>query len=90
MTAIVLTPDQYATILDRIEELERKLKELEKKDAKTTPIDPLLTVEEVARRLRVSTKSVYRRIRERKINAFLLSGKSYGIRQSEIDKYLTR
>lgn len=40
--------------------------------------------------LKVSTKTVYRRIEGRELKTVLLSGKSYGIRKSEIEKYLTR
>jgi len=75
--------------MGRIEQLETQVKQL--KVANDAPVvDPYLTVEEAAKLLKVSTKTVYRRIEGRELKTVLLSGKSYGIRKSEIEKYLTR
>lgn len=49
--------------------------------------DPLLTVGEVARIMRVSNMTVYRLIKSRQLAA-LRVGKNYRIRQSDVERYL--
>lgn len=88
-SAVVLTAQDFALLMGRIEQLETQVKQL--KVANDAPVtDPYLTVEEAAKLLKVSTKTVYRRIEGRELKTVLLSGKSYGIKKSEIEKYLTR
>lgn len=89
LTAVVLSAQDYALLINRLEQLEAQVRQLASVNHKPV-IDPFLTVEEAARLLKVSTKTVYRRIEKRELKTVLLSGKSYGIRKSEIEKYLTR
>ncbi|HEY1332314.1 MAG TPA: helix-turn-helix domain-containing protein [Actinomycetota bacterium] len=49
---------------------------------------PLLTVREVAHALRVSTMTVYRLIHGGRLRA-LRVGKSYRVRESDLDTYLS-
>lgn len=51
--------------------------------------DKLLTVNEVAKMLRVSNMTVYRLVRNKQIHAVKV-GKNYRIKQSDVDKYLGR
>ncbi len=89
LTAVVLSAQDYALLISRLEQLETQVRQLASVNHKPV-IDPFLTVEEAAKLLKVSTKTVYRRIEKRELKTVLLSGKSYGIRKSEIEKYLTR
>ena len=50
--------------------------------------DPLLTVSEVAERMRVSNMTVYRLIKSGQLSAIRV-GKNYRIRRSDVDRYLT-
>jgi excisionase family DNA binding protein len=86
-SAVILSAQDFALLMDRIADLETMIKELRVGQQKPV-IDPLLTVEEAAKLMKVSTKTVYRRIEKRELNTLLLSAKSYGIRKSEIEKYL--
>lgn len=49
--------------------------------------EPLLTVSEVARMMRVSNMTVYRLIKSGELPA-LRVGKNYRIRNSDVDRYL--
>ncbi|AXE16248.1 hypothetical protein DR864_00450 [Runella rosea] len=92
-TAVLLTPQQYASlmaIVEKVEALEARIKSLETNGRRPAQLDPILTVEETAKRLGKSTKTIYRRIAEQKIKTVSTDGKSYGIRESEINKYLER
>lgn len=51
------------------------------------PIEPLLTVAEVAGMLRVSNMTVYRLIKNGQLGAIRV-GKNYRIRQADLDAYL--
>ena len=50
--------------------------------------DPLLTVSEVAERMRVSNMTVYRLIKSGQLSAIRV-GKNYRIRRVDVDRYLT-
>ena len=50
--------------------------------------EPLLTVGEVARALRVSNMTVYRLIKSGQLSAIRV-GKNYRIRRVDVDRYLT-
>ena len=50
--------------------------------------EPLLTVGEVARVMRVSNMTVYRLIKSGQLAAIRV-GKNYRIRRSDVDRYLT-
>ncbi|WP_428668046.1 helix-turn-helix transcriptional regulator [Runella sp.] len=91
-TAVVLTAQQYAAIMDkidRVDALEARIKILEG-HKKPAQLDRILTVEETAKRLGKSTKTIYRRIAEKKLKTVSVDGKAYGIRESEVLKYLER
>lgn len=49
----------------------------------------VLNVEQVARILKLSTKTVYKQIREKRIRAFK-SGREYRIKQEWLDEYTER
>ena len=51
--------------------------------------DRILTVQEVADLLRVSTMTVYRLIKAREIHAMRV-GRSYRLRETEVESYLSR
>lgn len=91
-TAVLLSAQEYANIIaivEKVQTLETRIKILEG-EKKPCQLDPILTVEEAAKRLGKSTKTIYRRIAERKIKTLSTDGKSYGIRESEVNKYLER
>jgi excisionase family DNA binding protein len=49
--------------------------------------EPLLTVDEVAHRLRVSSMTVYRLIKSGQLGAMRV-GKNYRLHRSDLDRYL--
>lgn len=89
MAALLVSAEQYNALLDQVRSLSARVGALEG-GTRPAAVARILTVGEAAKRLNVSTKTVYRRIREGKIRAVLISAKSYGIDEDEIIQYLSR
>ncbi len=59
------------------------------KNLKSAPKDPLLAEEDLAILLKVGTRTIKNRLRERVMDYAEIQGKRY-VRQSEVDKYIAK
>lgn len=83
---VILPRLVYEAMERRLERVETVLEAVQKAEAD----DPVLTVNEAAEFLRVHPETVRQARREERLKGVQINEKSWGFRQSELDRYLKR